>query len=647
MANNKEIPGPFPVALGVDVIDRLSRYDRSSFAADYAIGNQAWLSAASDNNKISRMTTQYQKERVDQEAAAGENSLSNWWLRSATTWHRGTGSNFYDADANDLYRFRESCNVDVWTQGQASLLKDTDVVSAGGAIAVENCSSGFWFIRSNALYLYSTSTSSATQVTAITTNVYALTVDGTSAVVAAADGVYAVSESALTATKLYTAPGAGWTPQVIAYVKSRLIVCAQVTDALPMRVFELSRNPVSPPVTVSLSTDSKYSYQSSSLVFNDVTEVSGAILVAVTSGTKSRVLSFTVDSSSTGNAALLTPIVVAEFPTGETVNRMRGYLSTYVILGTSKGLRVAEESSNGRGFTYGPITIPYAISHFTMNGEFVYATRSNQYLNTTGLWRLNLGTPISVSGGTSITVASTGYAYASDISIASTDAPVAVTVLGSTGRMVIATASNVYAESATRLAETGYIDSGFIRYGTTEAKQPVSFSVRSSGTAGTVGVRVQNSSFENVSFGAVPINQTLNIPLSANLYPNSEFEIRVSLSRDTTDTTLGATLLEWQLRALPAPTRSRTITLPLLCFSEERDVLGNVRVVNPWTRLRALEQLEQSGGSCLYQDFSTGEERLCVVRAVQFEQSSPPSFVNGFGGVLTVQLQTIDVEVTS
>lgn len=647
MSYNKEIPGPFPVALGVDVIDRLARYDRSSFAADYAIGNQAWLSAASDNNKISRMTTQYQKERVDQEATAGENSLSNWWLRSATTWHRGTGSNFYDADATDLYRFRESCNIDVWTQGQASLLKDTDLVSSGGATAVENCTSGFWFIRSRNLYLYRTSTSAATQVTAITTNVYALTVDGSSVVVATADGVYAVDETALTATKLYTAPGSGWTPQVIAYVKSRLIVCAQVTDALPMRVFELGRNPSGAPVTVSLITDSKYSYQSSTLVFNDVTEVSGAILVAITSGTKSRVLSFTVDNSSGGNAALLTPIVVAEFPTGETVNRMRGYLSTYVILGTSKGLRVAEESSSGRGFTYGPISIPYAISNFTMSGEYVYATRSTQYLTTTGLWRLHLGTPISVTGGTSYTITSTAYAYASDVSIATTDAPVAVSVLGTTGRMVVATSNNVYAESASRLAESGYIDSGFIRYGTTEAKQPVSFSVRSSGTAGTIGVRVQNSSYENVSYGAVPINQTLNIPLSANLYPNPEFEIRVLLSRDTTDTSLGATLLEWQLRALPAPIRSRTITLPLLCFSEERDVLGNVRVVNPWTRLRALEQLEQSGGSCLYQDFSTGEERLCVVRAVQFEQSSPPSFVNGFGGVLTVQLQTIDVEVTS
>jgi len=128
VVNNKTLPSDLPLVLGVDVIDRLARYDRSDFAADYAIGNQPWMSMASDQNRISRITTAYQKERVDQEASAGENSLSNWWLRSATSWHRGTGVLFYDADAADQYRFGSSANVDVWTQGQFSQLKDTEKI---------------------------------------------------------------------------------------------------------------------------------------------------------------------------------------------------------------------------------------------------------------------------------------------------------------------------------------------------------------------------------------------------------------------------------------------------------------------------------------------------------------------------------------
>ncbi len=35
-----------------------------------------------------------------------------------------------------------------------------------------------------------------------------------------------------------------------------------------------------------------------------------------------------------------------------------------------------------------------------------------------------------------------------------------------------------------------------------------------------------------------------------------------------------------------------------------------------------------------------------MVRAVQFEQTSPPSFTNGFGGIVTIQLQTVDVELS-
>lgn len=638
MAENKIIPADLPVVLGTDVIDRLARYSRSEFSADYAIGNQPWLAAPTDQNRISRVTTQYQKERVDQAASAGENSLANWWLRSATSWHRGAGSTFYDADSTDQFRFRQSANMDVWTQGSVGLLKDTEVAYASGATALETCEAGFWFTRSNQLWIYRTATSAATQVTGITAAVHKIATDGSNVLVAAADGVYVVAESSLAATKLYSAPGGSWTPHQIGYVKDRIIVCAQITDPLPMRVFELGRNPATVPTAVNTSTttgDSRFEYSSTTLSFNAVTETTGAILVGLTTGNRSRVISFTVDTSTAGLATLLEPITVAEFPSGETLNELRGYLSTYVIAATSKGLRVAEETGNGRGFTYGPITIPGDIKDFSFNGEYIYATRSDEFLGTKGLWRVHLGTPVGDA-----------YAYAADLSVA-TGAPVACTVLGTTGRMVIATSASIFVEHATRLAASGYIDSGWVRFGTTEYKQPVSFSVRTRGSAGTLGVRVMDQQGRDATFESVPLGNVLNIPLSANLLPETEFEVRVTITRDDVDSSAAPYLDEWQLRSLPAPLRSRTITIPLLCFSQEKDANGNVRSSSPWERLKALEALEQSGGACLLQDFSTGEERICVVRAVQFEQSSPPTFVNGFGGIVTVQLQTVDVEITS
>ena len=634
VANNKTLPSDLPLVLGVDVIDRLARYDRSTFAADYAIGNQPWMSMASDTNRISRITTAYQKERVDQEASAGENSLSNWWLRSGTSWHRGAGVLFYDGDAGDQYRFGSSANIDVWTQGQISLLRSTDEIRASGATNLETCDTGFWFVDSaRDLFHYAASTGTVTSITSVTSDVYDIATDGQNVLAATANGVWEVSESTLSGTKIYSAPGSGWTPQHIELVKSRIMVAAEVTDTFPYRVFELGRNPATPPTNISINTDSRYEAKSV-ITFSAITETTGAILVAINTGNRSKVLSFTVDNSAAGNAALLEPIIVAEFPSGELVNELRGYLSTYVIAATTKGLRVANETPNGLGFTYGPITIPGNVSDISFNGDYIYATRETEFLGVKGLWRVHLGTEVD-----------TAYAYAADISIA-TGTPVAATVLGTTGRMVIATSAKIYLESASTLAATGYVNSGWIRFGTTEYKQPVSFSVHSGSTYGTLGITIQSNDGDNVTFESIPQDRVLNIPLSANMLPDTQFEVVTTLTRDSSDTTKGPTVEEWQLRALPAPLRSRTITIPVMCYSEERDSLGNVRSTDPWVRLRSLEQLEQSGGACLFQDFTTGEERICIIRAIQYDQSSPPTFTEGFGGMVTVQLQTIDVEVT-
>ena len=88
------------------------------------------------------------------------------------------------------------------------------------------------------------------------------------------------------------------------------------------------------------------------------------------------------------------------------------------------------------------------------------------------------------------------------------------------------------------------------------------------------------------------------------------------------------------------------ISLDEICpsYEEERDPNGNTRISVPWERISYLERIEQNGGAVLYQDFSNGEERICVIRAIQFEQAAPPTFASGFGGIVTIQLQTIDTE---
>lgn len=633
MSNNKAVVTDLPLVLGTNVTEAMSRYDRSTFAADYAIGTLSWVSAASNNNPFVAGTTPYQKERVDQGATAGENSLSNWWLRSATSWHRGAGSAFYDADTSDIYRFRESANVDVWSQGEITLLPDVDkVLELGGNRQPVTCGLGAYWIQSDILYRYRTSTGEAEEIAALTADVQNVTTDGCSALVGASDGVYEVTKDDVV-TKLYSAPSGYWVVQSIAFVKDRIMVGAYVpSETKKMHVFELPRNPAAPPVSVTVAAHSVYEYESDSLSFPAITETSKAILVATNIGVEARILSFTVDTSGGGLATLLPATVVAKLPRGEVIRAMDAYLSEYVVLATNRGVRVGNETSDGLGLVYGSLTLEDDVKDIAFSKEFVYATRNTSFLDAKGVWRIHLGEPVD-----------NVYAYAADIS-ADNSTVTGVALVGTTNQLLITTDEGVYVQSSTRKAERGYVKSGAIRLGTTENKQPVSMVMRTRGTDGVVGISVTDQNGRATSFDSIPLDRTLNIPLSTDMLPAVEFEIQLSFERGE-DSNVAPYVEEWQMRALPAPVRSSTITIPVLCFKEERDNLGNVRTTDPAARYLALKELEQSGGSVLYQDFSTGEERIAVIRAVQYEQKAPPSYLDGFGGIVTIQLQTVDIEI--
>jgi hypothetical protein len=628
---NKYLKGDLPIVISTNIPTALVRYQRDDFAASYAIGNTPWLSAASDDNRISRITTTYQKERIDQSSTTGEQSLTNWWLRSATSWHHGAGERFYDADSSDLFRFYESNNIDPWTLGEIQLLPATTNLSTAAASSPATVAGGTFFISGGNVHFYngttSTSTSLGTSATAQT-----LTSDGTFAIVGASNGIYQVS-TALAVTKLWNKPTAVTTQTVqsIGYVKDR-IVAGIKHDNTDMHLYELSRNPSSPPATMSNS-EVRFTYPNTSLTFNSISELPGAIIVGYTQGTVSKVQSYTINPSSP-LAAISDPSIIAELPRGETLNQIRLYLNEFVILATTKGVRVGIVSTDNASFTYGPLNVEGDVKDIAFNESYVYACRSELYSGSAGLWRLNLGQAVG-----------SGYAYASDL-VTDSNVPNGVAFIGTSGRKFITSASGVWIESATVKATSGYLKSGWIRWGTSEKKQPVNLTLSSMPeTGGVLGMEVVDQTDQSISIGSLPLGQSVEIGLSGSIQPADHFEITFNFTRSTSDTTKSPILETWQIRALPAPLRSRTLTIPLLCYEEERDPNGNVKHSNPWERISYLERIEQNGGAVLYQDFSSGEERVCVIRAIQFEQAAPPTFASGFGGIVTIQLQTIDTEI--
>lgn len=632
--NNKEIVGDLPIILSQAIPLALVKYKREDFAASYAIGNTPWLAAASDQDRISRITTTYQKERIDQGSSAGENSLSNWWLRSATAWHHGAGERYYDADSSDLYRYYESYNIDVFSNvGSLKLLPVTTQLSTVGITAKPaTTDNGTFYIQGNDVYYYNVGTNTVTS-TSLATSVVAHVVcsDGHNALVGASDGVYQVT-TAMAVTKLWNKPNTvtNFTVQAIGFVKDRIVVGVK-EDTTQCVVYELSRFPNTTPVTIG-NTEERYTFKDSELVWNSVGELNSAIIVGYTLGAVSRVLSFAIDTASP-LAAIKDPIVIAELPRGETLNQIRTYLNEFVVMATTKGVRIGNQSTDGESFTYGPLNLSGNVQDIAFTEKFIYCTRDVSVNTKKGLWKIDLGQEID-----------NGYAYATDIET-DTSTVTGVAFMGTTSRKFITTANGVFLEHATELSSVGTIKSGWIRWGTSERKQPVSLAIRSNSTGGAIGFSVYDQEGNATSIDAIPLSGTTEFQLSAGLQPSDHFEIELTLSRSTTDVTVGPTVEEWQCRALPAPLRSRTITVPLLCYEEERDSNGVTRVSNPWERINYLERIEQNGGAVLFQDFSSGEERVCTIRAVQFEQKSPPSFASGFGGIVTVQLQTIDTEI--
>jgi hypothetical protein len=82
--------------------------------------------APTDTNPYQRETAPYRKDQFDNSKEPGEQSLTGWWIRSQSSFHNGSGIQFYDPTSGEAsgYRFADSQGVDVWTKGQVSLLND-------------------------------------------------------------------------------------------------------------------------------------------------------------------------------------------------------------------------------------------------------------------------------------------------------------------------------------------------------------------------------------------------------------------------------------------------------------------------------------------------------------------------------------------
>jgi hypothetical protein len=134
------------VAYGDDITEGLvytlsnpagsTNYSATGEAYDIAIAGLPFFLLNSDDSPYRRVTAQYRKQQIDQSREPGEQTLTGWWLRSQSSFHYGQGIKFFEPIQDESLRFQytESKGINVWTKGQATLLKSCDAqhLTTGG-----------------------------------------------------------------------------------------------------------------------------------------------------------------------------------------------------------------------------------------------------------------------------------------------------------------------------------------------------------------------------------------------------------------------------------------------------------------------------------------------------------------------------------
>jgi hypothetical protein len=113
-----------------------TNYSATGEAYDVAIAGLPFFLLNSDDSPYRRVTAQYRKQQIDQSREPGEQTLTGWWLRSQSSFHYGQGIKFFEPIQDESLRFQytESKGIDVWTKGQATLLKSvtSQHITTGG-----------------------------------------------------------------------------------------------------------------------------------------------------------------------------------------------------------------------------------------------------------------------------------------------------------------------------------------------------------------------------------------------------------------------------------------------------------------------------------------------------------------------------------
>lgn len=621
------LPERLPAALSERITSASQTvYNRQGREVDVAIGGIPFRLATSTDYTQRLETISARKDQFDAENDPGEQSLTGWWRRSQSSFHEGAGYRYQEgADASIApATFWDSRGVNVFgEQGKITLLHkaEASVVASGTytkqvAAVSRSGSTLTWTLGyvKDGNFVVGSATHNPTgdvvdAVLAGPSVFYDITDAGT---------FYKGVVSGASITESYWPLGATPTRVTVGHHRPWVLGGNKIWQPNMSDLINTTQDPI-------------FESPDTSWVYSCAAEGPSGMYFAGSNGYHSTIQIITLDGSG-GLPTLSGATNVAILPAGEVVTELAVLGGQYLGIGTTKGFRMGLIDTNG-SVTYGPLMIEDkgVCTALVAQGRFFVAAFSDENV----CWRIDTAT--QVTDGV--------FAYAADV-----EAPVsgAISSLADYNGALVGTCNGTAWVESEDFVDSGWIETGRIRFRTTEPKSFKYVNLEIEPLDGAIAVELVQEGGGTAALGAVSeqgaiFQDKFSVDLPAMRYASLKF----TLTPDETNEA-APVLRSYLLRALPAVTPQRLITLPLLCYDQERARSGQRYGGTGFAkdRLQALQVLEDSAETLIYQDFSStsGVGQRVVIEGMRFTQTSPaPPFKSeGAGGVLEIQLRTVD-----
>lgn len=701
---------------------------------DYAIGGIPFLSAVDgQNNLYVRESAQVQKQQFDNARQVGEQSLQAWWYRSQSSFDLGAGLKYFDIVRDEDYnrRFYDSKGIDAISKmGEVKLLprvqqsktKTTGQYKYPSMVAsydfdnqvggVNASHYGYIYAKDNELFVRYNGTDIGTFTHlngATPKQIFDIEIDGKTLYYVAQDGIFSISIH----TMIGTSPGSVTSIRttITDFTVGSSTITKNATTAITFKSFDYNieklkdrlffiytNNIYQAPDSTTPTTSATllYAHPTNSFHWTAIADAPGAVFFAGYAGKTSAIYRSTLDSTGVN---LTQPSIIAELPSGEVCYSMITYMGTYVVLGTSEGVRVGIITADS-SIVLGPLTVETDRPVYALyaEGNFVYAggaIADNQYpeesYGTTGatdygqnaLYKINLAQSIGantlffpwqkdvfaehpVSANFDYTMYVSSITRAKD----SNDFPRFLfsidSSLGSAEEGLYNTAPETGHPSVPEVVVNGWLKTGKIRFDTTDQKifQYLNVGINNTGEYfGNIEVRyiTDASANENtstyVSLGSPQYYDT-NPGLSlitldgSNATPRNWIQYQFILGKERNaagtnaggETKRGPIMQTYQLKGAPANVKQRLVQVPLMCFAREQTKTGRVVERKVKDRIAEIELLEKIGAVVMFQDIASGESAEAIIEKVQFvaqniKTKNPTPDMDG--GILTVTVRLV------